>query len=389
MSQSEVPMTRPYSLFKKSNGYYYVQFLLADGSRSQNKSTGTKDRKEAESIAMRWAVLGDIPERINSKAEKAKSQSVDRISFFNSMSTYDFSPEEIDKMISIMQKRGFILSAVKPNSKQSIPIEEFLDEFWNYEKSPYVQELALEGKILSRSHVKNERSRVENYWIPKLKGKCIGSITNDMLKDIVSDKKIQKLANKLAMQTGMRASEIRGLRICDIHAEGIIVDHAWDRYARANKCCKNGEARQIPIPISKELREELLFLGKLNPFCETDKAYIFCSDKCNSPMDNSGWVKYLRRALEKIGYENPNDIVFHSWRHFFCSRMLDVIPDKRIVMALSGHKTSAMLDHYAKHLEDEKTLEIVRQAMKELFGDNEQDSVDNAAKQAFKDKISA
>ena len=285
-------MTRPYSLFKKFNGYYYVQFLLADGSRSQNKSTGTKDRKEAESIAMRWAVLGDIPERINSKAEKAKSQSVDRISFFNSMSTYDFSPEEIDKMISIMQKRGFILSAVKPNSKQSIPIEDFLDEFWNYEKSPYVQELALEGKNLSRSHVKNERSRVENYWIPKLKGKCIGFITNDMLKDIVSDKKIQKLAgktingivesittplkwamknqyienitfyglkrrntkseerailtmeeadkvmnigwendkaklaNKLAMQTGMRASQIRGLRICDIHAEGIIVDHA-------------------------------------------------------------------------------------------------------------------------------------------------------------------
>ena len=103
MSQSEVPMTRPYSLFKKSNGYYYVQFLSADGSRSQNKSTGTKDHK------------------------KAKSQSVDRISFYNSMSTYDFSPDEIDKMISIMQKRGFILSAVKPNSKQSIPIEEFLD----------------------------------------------------------------------------------------------------------------------------------------------------------------------------------------------------------------------------------------------------------------------
>ncbi|MBO5825063.1 MAG: hypothetical protein J6R03_00400 [Treponema sp.] len=54
------------------------------------------------------------------------------------------------------------VSIVKPNSTQSIPIEDFLDEFWNYEKSPYVQELALEGKILSHSHVKNERSRVEN-----------------------------------------------------------------------------------------------------------------------------------------------------------------------------------------------------------------------------------
>ena len=40
--------------------------------------------KEAESIAMRWIVHGDIPERINSKAEKANSQSVDRISLFNS-----------------------------------------------------------------------------------------------------------------------------------------------------------------------------------------------------------------------------------------------------------------------------------------------------------------
>lgn len=448
-------MTRPYSLFKKSNGYFYVQFLLPDGSRSQNKSTGTKDRLEAEKKAMEWSVLGDIPVRINAKSEKAKAQSVDRLSFFNSMTTYEFSPEEIDRMITIMKKRGFILSAVKPNSKQSIPVEDFLAEFWNYDRSPYVKELAIEGKILSRSHVKTEMSRVENYWIPKLKGMCIGAITNDILKEIISDKKIQqlagktingivesittplkwamrnhciesisfdglkrrstksvereiltmeqaekvmsigwendkaKLANKVAMRTGMRASEIRGLRICDIHENGIHIDHAWDRYAQDNKCCKNGESRQLPIPISKELRDELLVLGKLNPFCNTDKAYIFFSDKGNSPMDNSGWVKYLRRALTEIGYEEPEKIMFHAWRHFFCSRMLDIIPDKRVIMALSGHKTSAMLDHYAKHIEEEKTLEIVRKAMKELFADNENDSVENAMKQAFEEKISA
>ena len=226
-------MTRPYSLFKKSNGYYYVQFLLADGSRSQNKSTGTKDRKEAESIAMRWAVLGDIPERINSKAEKAKSQSVDRISFFNSMSTYDFSPDEIDKMISIMQKRGFILSAVKPNSKQSIPIEEFLDEFWNYEKSPYVQELV--GKTINgivesittplKWAMKNQY--IENITFYGLKRRNTKSEERAILTMEEADKVMNigwendkaKLANKLAMQTGMRASEIRGLRICDIYGQ--------------------------------------------------------------------------------------------------------------------------------------------------------------------------
>lgn len=52
-------------------------------------------------IAMEWYVNGNIPARINSKEEKAKSQTVDRLSFFNSMATYEFSSEEVDKMLSI------------------------------------------------------------------------------------------------------------------------------------------------------------------------------------------------------------------------------------------------------------------------------------------------
>lgn len=50
---------------------------------------------------MEWYVNGNIPARINSKEEKAKSQTVDRLSFFNSMATYEFSSEEVDKMLSI------------------------------------------------------------------------------------------------------------------------------------------------------------------------------------------------------------------------------------------------------------------------------------------------
>ena len=79
--------------------------------------------------------------------------------------------------------------------------------------------------------------------------------------------------------------------------------------------------------------------------------------------------------------------MFHSWRHFFCSRMLDVIPDKRVVMALSGHKTSAMLDHYGKHIEEEKTLEAVRRAMRELFVDDGEESVESAFGRAFEGKV--
>ena len=51
--------------------------------------------------------------------------------------------------------------------------------------------------------------------------------------------------------------------------------------------------------------------------------------------------------------------------------MMDKISDKRIVMAVSGHKSEQMLDHYADHLEQNKTLEAVRKAMKEVFGEEE------------------
>ena len=60
-------MAKPYSIFKARNGIYYVQFRLSDGSRSSSKSTGCRNKTEAERKAMEWVVNGQIPARINSK----------------------------------------------------------------------------------------------------------------------------------------------------------------------------------------------------------------------------------------------------------------------------------------------------------------------------------
>ena len=133
------------------------------------------------------------------------------------------------------------------------------------------------------------------------------------------------------------------------------------------KSCKNGEERDIPIPISDELREELMIQAQMNPYFDGDESFIFFGMDPTKPACSKQWNKYLIRALTLMKYPNPKEICFHSWRHFFCSRMLDVIPDKRVVMALSGHKTIAMLDHYGKHLEQEKTLAIAKEAIKEVF----------------------
>ncbi|MCR5761900.1 MAG: site-specific integrase [Treponema sp.] len=124
-----------------------------------------------------------------------------------------------------------------------------------------------------------------------------------------------KLANKVAMHMGMRAGEIQGLRVKDIQDDGIHVNHSWSRYVGI-KSCKNGEAREIPIPISKSLKEELLNYAKFNPWDNGPEAFIFFAQKPGMPMNEKGWGKYLRRALREIGYEKPDEICLNL--HFLC-----------------------------------------------------------------------
>ena len=61
-------MAKPYLIYKTSNGVYYAELLLPDGTHANKKSTGSRNRAEAEKIVMGWVVNGNIPARINGKA---------------------------------------------------------------------------------------------------------------------------------------------------------------------------------------------------------------------------------------------------------------------------------------------------------------------------------
>jgi len=429
-------MAKPYLLFKSHTGFFYAQILLPDGTRTNNKSTGCKDRDEAEKVAMKWYVTGDIPARINSKSDKV--QNVDKIKIFNDLRNFDFDTEDIQKIVKILKDRNYITMAILKDSKESLPVVDFLMDFWDYEKSPYVKEKKSKGQSIGKHHVTTYQGRIKNYWAPRLEGKCIGEITrNDVeafftseaaaglapksvnevistltipmkwayyhdltrnncfdgiikcsgkseerkiltmdmankLMEIEWDNDMSKIANELAMHTGLRNGELKALTANSIGEDEIYVTQAWGKYEHL-KCCKNGEERQVPIPIPHDLTLKLRALAQSNPHTQDGDGFIFYSSIPEKPLEDRTLNKYLRRALESIGYENPKEISFYSWRHFFCSRMMDYITDKRIVMALSGHKTEAMLNHYAKHLEDDRVVALARDVMKKVFIEKNED----------------
>lgn len=87
---------------------------------------------------MEWIVTGNIPVRVNSKDFKV--QSIDKIRLFNDLRTTEFDFDDINNIIKILKERNYLYSAVASTSKGSIPIEDFLENFWDFEKSPYVRE---------------------------------------------------------------------------------------------------------------------------------------------------------------------------------------------------------------------------------------------------------
>ncbi len=179
---------------------------------------------------------------------------------------------------------------------------------------------------------------------------------------------MNRLANLLAMYTGMRASEVQALRVEDIHEDYIWIAHGWDDHLGL-KPPKNGEER--PAPISAELRDALLDMAKFNPRYPKDKkhSFVFFGLTGDKPVSQRGFNKYLHRALESIGYEHPEKIGFHCWRHGFCTETKTLVNDDRMIRQVSGHKTQDVFEHYSDHLEMRDTIEAMGNVAHQLFGD--------------------
>ena len=421
-------MAKPYLIYKTSNGVYYAELLLPDGTHANKKSTGSRNRAEAEKIVMGWVVNGNIPARTNGKQNHKTN--VDKITFFNNLRNYDFTSEDVLKIVQTLQDRNLLQSYVLPNTPQSQSIEKYLEDFWNFDKSPYIQEKKLRGQSIHRDYCVALMTRLRTYWFPLLEGKSVGEITRDDVYKIFTDESVSKLApktinsivsaltipmkwayfhgltnnncydgilkcsakskkrevltleqalavfctewendtarlaNMLAFYTGMRQGEIAALRLEDIGTDRIYIRHSWSKY-EGLKETKTNECREIKIP--KQLRDMLLMQANMNPHGEGIKGFVFYGLNPEHPTDPKNWLKYLHRALKNIGYSKPKEICFHSWRHLWCSRVCDLISDKRVVMTGSGHKTEFMLDHYAEHLETEHALETLEKAQEQIF----------------------
>lgn len=208
-----------------------------------------------------------------------------------------------------------------------------------------------------------------------------------------------RVACLVAATTGARLGEVLALQFQDIGKDRLFIRHSYS-IKDGLKTTKNGEEREVPL--LPAVRAALLALDAGNllvlekkraripederPAPAGPERFIFAGRSPDRPLDANRILAGMRKALvsmnggfwgdddipqEKAARENilaeysARGIDFHSWRHWYATNMADRL-DARTVQKATGHKTAAMLEHYADH-ELQEDMARLGVAAKEAF----------------------
>ncbi len=163
------------------------------------------------------------------------------------------------------------------------------------------------------------------------------------------DNRIAYVACLLAASTGMRMGEIRALQMNQVKPDRIIINASYsDREGR--KCTKSGKPREVPITQHLYKEIQIITYGrKLAP-----DSYIFWV-KGNNPVCEVFILKELYKNLAKCKIPKETDgskLCFHSFRHYFNTRLVATNASGELTRSIIGHASSAMTDRYT-HLRAE------------------------------------
>ncbi len=179
-----------------------------------------------------------------------------------------------------------------------------------------------------------------------------------------------KLGNLLAATCGLRSGEVLALKHSDLASDDgkTYVARSWNAKDLFTDP-KWGSFRDTSI--DQKIRDGLLAIAKNSVFCERDDFLLFHGKQADRPRDSMYLLDALREQLLKLkpdpDYWKARKVDFHSWRHFFTSRMAERL-DEPTLMKATGHKTKDAFDEYANHLTPDQ-FQKVRKAQDELFQD--------------------
>jgi integrase len=163
--------------------FYYVKFKDNAGKYGNVISTRQKTKAAAIATAYDWLKNG-IP---TVKGGSISLSVMDALKQVQTLSEADFICREL-------KRRGLLKIFVITGSKQDTGFPDYLQNFWDYETSPYVKEKLRKNHGIHRNYTVGQRLIVKKYWVPFFEGRILGSITRQDIEDFIDVLSERKLS---------------------------------------------------------------------------------------------------------------------------------------------------------------------------------------------------
>ena len=163
-------MKLPFSVFYRSDRHtYYVAFKNEETGRYL-PAISTKKTKEADAVRQAWVWFREgIPHKGGSLDLKARS-------LRDTIQHSAVSLSDAEFIISELKRRGFILSCVFAGAADAVLFADFLEEFWDFERSPYIREKLRAEHSIHQHYANQMMYIVKKYWVPFFPSVLLGGL---------------------------------------------------------------------------------------------------------------------------------------------------------------------------------------------------------------------
>ena len=360
-----------FCLMKRSNGIFYY-WVYDNFGRRIYRSTGEKTRTRAMDVALQRYKTGTLIEEARPVCHVFGNYAADfwnwetcpviqdkirRGGHYSAMNARS-NAKMTDKHIIPYFKKALI-EAITPRQVEDwilrLPVEHRLsNKSCNNILTIFRQILdaAVADGIIERNPAKVVKPLIKD-------GKRKGCFTIQQIRQLFSkewDHRYAYIACYLASRTGMRMGEVQALTRGQIHDGYIEVNASWADL-EGRKSTKSGWGRIVPVdPQTMNLLREVMPPG------EDDLLFTLSGTR---PMCNNAINVALKAAMDAAGIDHKTErLTFHSFRHFFNTRLKAAEVDGEKVRAVLGHESIEMTEHYL-HLTAED-LESIRAVQRGL-----------------------
>lgn len=343
-------VSEPYTIFPRtlSSGktVYYYQFRLENGTRSSAKSTGQTSLAGARRYCQKLYNQGEFRKTSSTRFSVYAQNFFDKSNSWYKWKSVN-NARITDETILAYNKwlnnqvlpyfADYQLSAITRNT-----IKEWI--IWASDKwsAKTVNNGQTVLNIILNSAVDKgiiEYNPATNIGFRKCEKIKRDVWTTQEIKAIYNSDKwtyeVLRTAFLLGAITGMRISEIAGLRKDNIHGDYILVERTYSRKFGLGETTKTKQSRIVPVPSDF-------------PFPATESEWIFpMQTKKDKPFDITRMYDFITLICSDLGINcKERKLTTHVLRDFYNTYLESENVSDAKIKAVIGHKDPSMTGHY-------------------------------------------